>query len=64
VEHERQASGETLAATIRTLWHGQQRHARSDGTVVDVSLEEAETAVGPAVCLVQWFTSGLVVRKS
>lgn len=56
------ASGETLHTMLRTLWHNQERHARSDGTIVDVSQAEAEAAVSLAVILVHWFTAGLVAR--
>lgn len=57
-----QGSGATLLAMLRTLWHNQERHARPDGTIVDVSQEEAEAAVALAVTVVQLFASGLVQR--
>jgi hypothetical protein len=57
------ASGETLLAMLKTLWQNQERHARSDGTIVDVSREEAEAAVSLAVTLVHWFTAGLVSKE-
>lgn len=60
MDAERQASGATLLATLRTLWHSQQRHAQNDGTIRDVGREEAETAVTLSVTLVHWFASGLV----
>lgn len=59
-----QASADTLLAMLRTLWHNQQRHAKADGTIVDVSQAEAETAVTLAVTLVHWFASGLVHQSS
>lgn len=57
------ASAETLLDMLKTLWHNQERHARSDGTIVDVSQAEAEAAVTLAVTLVHWFTSGLVTKS-
>lgn len=62
LDAEQIASGETLYAMLRTLWHNQERHARSDGTVVDVARAEAEAAVSLAVVLIHWFSTGLVVR--
>lgn len=59
---EQIASGETLHSMLRTLWHNQERHARADGTIVDVTQAEAEAAVSLAVVLIHWFTSGLVVK--
>lgn len=56
------ASGETLLAMMQTLWHNQERHARGDGTIVDVTQPEAEAAVTLAVTLVHWFTAGLVTK--
>lgn len=58
-----QATGETLLAMLRTLWHNQERHAYPDGTIHDVSYPEAQTAVTLAVTLVYWFSSGLVSRR-
>ena len=58
-----QPSGETLLAMLRTLWHNQQRHANTDGTIEDVSRSEAEAAVGLAVTLVQWFSSDVAHRR-
>ncbi len=57
------ASGQTLYDMVRTLWHNQERHARPDGSIVDVSQAEAEAAVSLAVTLVHWFTSGLVKKS-
>lgn len=57
------ASGQTLLAMTKTLWHNQERHARADGTIVDVSQVEAEAAVALATTLVQWFSAGLVTRS-
>lgn len=62
LDAEQIASGETLVSMLKTLWHNQERHARPDGTVVDVSQHESEAAVSLAVTLVHWFTTGLVVR--
>jgi hypothetical protein len=59
---EQQTSGQTLLSMLRTVWHNQQRHAQSDGTILDVTRDEAETAVTLAVTLVHWFSSGLVKR--
>lgn len=56
------ASGDTLLLMLKTLWHNQERHARADGTIANVSRDEAETAVSLAITLVHWFTSGLVTR--
>lgn len=62
LDADQQASGETLLAMLKTLWHNQQRHAQTDGSIADVSQHEAETAVTLAVTLVHWFASGLVRR--
>jgi hypothetical protein len=62
LDADKQASGDTLLAMLRSLWHCQERHARQGGTIVDVSQQEAETAVSLAVTLVHWFGSGLVRR--
>jgi len=62
LDDERQTSGATLLAMLRTLWHNQQRHAQNDGSILSVSQTEAETAVTLAVTLVHWFASGLVRR--
>lgn len=56
-------SAQTLLDMLSTLWHNQERHARADGTIVDVSQVEAEAAVSLAVTLVHWFASGLVTRS-
>jgi hypothetical protein len=53
-------SSEALLAMLKALWHSHQRHAAANGTVSDVSREEAETAVNLAVTIVQWFSAGLV----
>lgn len=55
-------SAQTLLDMLMTLWHNQERHARADGTIVDVSQAEAEAAVTLAVTLVHWFTTGLVTK--
>jgi hypothetical protein len=62
LDADQQASGATMLAMLRTVWHNQERHARADGTIRDVSQTEAETAVLLAVTLVHWFGSGLVKR--
>lgn len=62
LDAEEQTSGETLHAMLRTLWHNQERHAQQDGTIVDVTRDEAEAAVSLAVVLVHWFASGAVRR--
>ncbi|MFC6286809.1 hypothetical protein ACFP3Q_11400 [Nocardioides sp. GCM10027113] len=56
------ASCQTLLDMLKTLWHGQQRHAERDGTIRDVSRIEAEAAVSLSVILVHWFGSGLVKK--
>lgn len=58
------ASGQVLHDMLRALWHNQERHAHPDGTIHDVSRQEAEVAVTLAVALVQWFASGLVKKSS
>jgi hypothetical protein len=60
----KQSSGQTLLAMLQTLWTNQARHAAPDGTIRDVSQQEAETAVSLAVTLVHWFTSGAARRKT
>lgn len=62
LDSTKQASGGTLVAMLRTLWHNQERHAQPDGTIIDVGQAEAEAAVSLAVILVQWFASGAVRR--
>lgn len=56
------SGADALITMLDLLWKNQERHARSDGTIADVSGPEAETAVGLAVALVQWFNAGLVHR--
>lgn len=62
LDAEEQASGETLLSMLRTLWHNQERHAKPDGSIVEVPRAEAEAAVSLAVVLVHWFASGAVRR--
>lgn len=62
LEAEGAASVDTLLALLATLWRNQQRHARNDGTIHDVSRDEAESAVSLAVTVVHLFSSGLVTR--
>lgn len=57
------ASGEALLAMLKTLWQNQERHARGDGTIVDVSRGEAQAAVSLAVTLVHWFVADLVTKS-
>jgi hypothetical protein len=52
-----------LVSMLQLLWHNQERHAQPDGTIVDVTQDEAETAVTLATTLVHWLTSGLVVHS-
>ncbi len=59
----RQTSGATLLSMLGTLWHNQERHAQSDGSIRDVGRDEAEAAVTLAVTLVHWFASGLVEKS-
>lgn len=59
---DEQASGETLLAMLRSLWHNQERHAQPDGSIRDVTQSEAEAALPIAVMLVHWFSSGLIRR--
>jgi hypothetical protein len=53
---------ETVAHMCELLWKSQwDRHGVADESVpLNVSLEEAQTAVHLAATLVQWFTSGAV----
>jgi hypothetical protein len=53
---------DALIDMLELLWKNQERHARSDGRIVEVSGPEAEIAVSLAVTLVQWFNAGLVQR--
>lgn len=62
LDAEQIASGETLLSMLKTLWHNQERHARADGIVVDVTQAEAEAAVSLAAVLMHWLTTGLVTR--
>jgi hypothetical protein len=62
LDTSKQSSGQTLLAMLQTLWTNQARHATPDGTIRDVSQQEAETAVSLAVTLVHWFTSGVARR--
>ena len=63
LDDSRAPSGEVLRSMIALLWHNHERHARSNGQILDLSQEEAEAAINLAVTLVQWFTSGLVKRR-
>ncbi|SDS20814.1 hypothetical protein SAMN04489812_1212 [Microlunatus soli] len=49
---------------LKALWHNQQRHAGQDGSIAEVSLEEAETAVSMAAVIAHWLTSGLVTKDN
>ena len=53
---------DALIDMLELLWKNQERHARSDGRIVDVAGPEAEIAVSLAVTLVTWFNAGLVQR--
>lgn len=53
---------DALVDMLELLWKNQERHARSDGRIVDVAGPEAEIAVSLAVTLVTWFNAGLVQR--
>jgi hypothetical protein len=57
-------SGEVLVSMLALLWTNQQRHASASGQIRGVGRAEAQTAVGLAVTLVQWFTSGLVEQTT
>lgn len=56
------ASAELLLTMLKGLWHNQERHARSDGSIIAVTREEAEAAVSLAIPIVHWFTTGLVAK--
>jgi len=55
---------ETLLEMMRVLWKSQlDRHGTDDESVpIEVSKDEAETALHLAITLVHWFTSGAVTR--
>jgi hypothetical protein len=60
------SNGQTLVVMLKTLWSGQTDrhggdHERVSGT--EITQEAAEAAVMLAVPLVQWFSSGFVVKS-
>jgi hypothetical protein len=60
------SNGQTLVAMLKTLWSGQtDRHGGDHEFVTGavISQEAAEAAVMLAVPLVQWFSSGFVVKS-
>ena len=61
------AGGDPIAvveAMMRTLWEGQtSRHGAQTATTPE-TLEAARAGVHLAATLVQWFTSGVVTRKT
>ncbi|MFE1082457.1 hypothetical protein [Brevibacterium sediminis] len=60
-DNDKAPGGKTVAKMLRTLWRGHEsRHGRQD--YEDATLEEARAAVILAATLVQWFTSGVVVK--
>ncbi|TSI12645.1 hypothetical protein [Brevibacterium aurantiacum] len=60
-DNEKAPGGKTLAAMLRTLWRGHgSRHGSAD--YKDATLNEARAAVILAATLVQWFTSGVIVK--
>jgi hypothetical protein len=54
---------DVLIAMLALLWEGQYDRHVSEGVPLQVSQEEAETALPLAVTLVQWFTSDRVSRR-
>lgn len=65
-EDKHYSNGQTLVAMLKTLWSGQtDRHGGDHEFVTDavITQESAEAAVMLAVPLVQWFSSGFVVRS-
>ncbi len=65
-EDARAATGSTVVALMRMIWHGHRdRHGgQSTGPEDNVSQEEAAVAVSTAVVLVSWFSAGLVRRST
>jgi hypothetical protein len=62
-EHDHAPGPEMLVNNLRTLWHGHRdRHGTADYS--DVTLDEARAAVGLCAVLVDWFSAGLIERKS
>lgn len=60
-DNEKAPGGKTLAAMLRTLWRGHgSRHGSAD--YKDATLEEARAALILASTLVQWFTTGVVIK--
>jgi hypothetical protein len=52
-----------LISMMALLWEGQYDRHVTEGVPLQVSQEEAETALHLAVTLVQWFTTGRVSRR-
>jgi hypothetical protein len=62
-EDERHPTDELVIGMLRTLFRGHRdRHGSWDYS--HVTLEEARTAVGLAVILVDWFAGGLIARRA
>jgi hypothetical protein len=62
-EDSRSPIGVTLVGMMRLLWHGQEdRHGRAADNV-EVSQEQARTAVVLAATLLDWFASGAIKRR-
>lgn len=58
LDADQQASGVTMLAMLRTVWHSQERHAQADGTIREVSKTEAEAAVSLSVTIVHGSAQG------
>jgi hypothetical protein len=58
-------TGSTLLSMMKMLWAGQaDRHGGHHDPDLAITQEAAEIAVMTAATLVQWFTSGVVARRS
>jgi hypothetical protein len=57
------SGAQTLISMLQLLWKNQERHARNDGTIADVSPAEAEAAVNLAVTIVHWFSANLAKKE-
>lgn len=63
LDEVQQASGHTLLAMLRTIWHNHERHVGQGGTPPEsVTSEEAEAVLFLTVTVVQWFERGFVRR--
>lgn len=63
-EHPSAGTGDTLISMMRVLWFGQHdRHGGQPTAPGEVTFEEARVAVLLATVLVDWFASGLIVKR-